>query len=40
MTANEKLEIAYKFKAEGNEKVFEAIMDSFTDDELLELLVA
>lgn len=38
MTANEKHEIAYRFKQEGNEAVYEAIINTLTNDELLELL--
>jgi len=38
MTAQEKFEIALKFQNEGNEAVYNAIMDTLTADELLELL--
>ena len=40
MTASQKFEIALKFQAEGNEAVYEAIVNSLTADELLELLEA
>lgn len=38
MTAREKIEIAERFKAEGNETVYNAIIETLTDEELLELL--
>ncbi len=40
MTAQQKYEVALKFQAEGNEAVYEAIMATMSDDELLELLEA
>lgn len=40
MTAAQKYEIALKFQAEGNESVYDAIMNTLSADELLELLEA
>lgn len=39
MSAQQKYEIALKFQNEGNEVVYQAIMETLTDEELLELLV-
>lgn len=38
MTAKEKEMIAMRFLAEGNRAVYDAIIASLTDEELLELL--
>lgn len=38
MTAQEKFDIANKFLEEGNKFVYDAIMQTLTDDDLLELL--
>ena len=38
MTASQKYAIAIRFELEGNTTVYNAIMDTLTADELLELL--
>ena len=38
MTAFEKIEIANKFNANGDKAIYDAIIDTLTDSELLEVL--
>lgn len=40
MTASQKYEIALQFQAEGNEAVYQAIVNSLSADEVLELLLS